>query len=680
MPVRKWGTEKRVNQTIAEDQYHSSVAVLADGTFMVVWQNGYEGDVDASIRARHYDATGAALGGEVTLLSVAGDDHFAPEAIGLPDGSFYVTWQTLFADSDNDVLAAVFDEDGTLVRYQNAAASITFNQVEISGAVAASLSAPGSNSVHVWQDDLGVVGDASIQMSIFNAAGVQQGATLTVEPAPNVGTDPAVAMSPDGNAIAVAYWYGFDTLGLAAYTSSGMPLFAAKTISDDVISEPDVVFLDNETILVVSRKSDGSFFRQDIFGAIYATNGVAVVPEFRLNSTSLEIQDQPVVAPIPGGGFVCAWTDYSVTAPDGYGAAIRLRAFDGLGLPLGGELVVNMTTSFDQLSPSIRALQDGRVVVTWTDYGSGEPDIRMQIVDPRDGLVTGTGGADVLWGHDAANDQIDGAAGNDLMRGLKGNDQLYGGEGNDDAFGGGGDDVAYGGAGVDTLLGEEGADDLFGEDGNDDLRGGAGADALDGGAGIDTANYGSSTSLTVALDGSLAATGDAAGDSFASVEYLKGSNAAGSGDTLRGDGGANALYGNAGNDNLNGMAGHDKLVGGLGADTMAGGTGNDQFIYNLLTELPDVLTDFTSNAAGNNDVFLFKGSVFGGLPAGLITAAQFQSSTAATAANGNIRFFYETDTRILRFDADGSGAGSAPLVVATLQVGATMSFQDISIF
>ena len=57
-----------------------------------------------------------------------------------------------------------------------------------------------------------------------------------------------------------------------------------------------------------------------------------------------------------------------------------------------------------------------------------------------------------------------------------------------------------------------------------------------------------------------------------------------------------------------------------------------------------------------------------------------QPLLAATAANANIRFFYETDTRILRFDADGSGGSSAPIVVATLQLGATMTFADISIF
>jgi Ca2+-binding RTX toxin-like protein len=184
----------------------------------------------------------------------------------------------------------------------------------------------------------------------------------------------------------------------------------------------------------------------------------------------------------------------------------------------------------------------------------------------------------------------------------------------------------------------------------------------------------------VALDASLAGTGDASGDTFVGVDDVRGANVSGAGDTIRGNSGGNSLTGFAGNDNLNGRAGNDKLTGGLGADTLTGELGNDQFIYNATGEGGDTVSDFSSNTAGNNDVFRFKGSAFGGLPAGSITAAQFQSSTAATASTADVRFFYETDTRILRFDADGSGAGSAPIVIATLQSGATFTIDDISIF
>ena len=65
--------------------------------------------------------------------------------------------------------------------------------------------------------------------------------------------------------------------------------------------------------------------------------------------------------------------------------SIRLQAFDGAGNKTGGEIVVNTTTTGSQFEPSIAALPDGRVVVTWTDNSHSGGDasgnaIRMQII------------------------------------------------------------------------------------------------------------------------------------------------------------------------------------------------------------------------------------------------------------------------------------------------------------
>jgi hypothetical protein len=48
-----------------------------------------------------------------------------------------------------------------------------------------------------------------------------------------------------------------------------------------------------------------------------------------------------------------------------------------------------------------------------------------------------------------------------------------------------------------------------------------------------------------------------------------------------------------------------------------------------------------------------------------------------TAATASVRFFYEEDTRILRYDADGIDSGSQSVIIATLQEGATFSISDI---
>ena len=162
--------------------------------------------------------------------------------------------------------------------------------------------------------------------------------------------------------------------------------------------------------------------------------------------------------------------------------------------------------------------------------------------------LIGSNFADTLRGNSGAN-RLEGGAGNDTLEGLAGNDLLYGGTGDD------------------TLLGGTGNDTLDGGDGNDFLEGGAGSDKLIGGAGTDTASYATAVAgATVDLANSLNNRGDAAGDTFSSIENVSGGNYA---DTLRGNSSANRIDGAGGNDVLTGAGGNDILDGGAGSDAAA---------------------------------------------------------------------------------------------------------------
>lgn len=158
---------------------------------------------------------------------------------------------------------------------------------------------------------------------------------------------------------------------------------------------------------------------------------------------------------------------------------------------------------------------------------------------------------------------------------------------NDWLTGGASADLIQGLAGQDLLAGGLGNDRLEGGDGDDQLYGGPGADELVGGEGYDTALYASERApVPINLQTGIH-TGEAAGDTFSSIEHFQlsdrddsfvGSSGA---DSVDGRGGADILMGGAGDDVLAGGTGGDRLEGGAGSDRLIGGPGDDVFVFNM---------------------------------------------------------------------------------------------------
>lgn len=243
--------------------------------------------------------------------------------------------------------------------------------------------------------------------------------------------------------------------------------------------------------------------------------------------------------------------------------------------------------------------------------------------------LRGDSGDNYLWGNDG-DDSLYGRDGNDTLIGGAGNDYLTGGEGADTLIGGTGfdhvlyssastgvtvdllnqlantgeavgdnydsieglagsafDDTLRGNDAANYLWGGDGNDNLSGRDGNDSLMGGAGDDHLTGGAGADTLIGGDGfdfAAYTLAITGVEVSlfgggrTGEAAGDTYASIEGLIGSDFR---DDLFGNDESNRIFGGSGNDTLSGAGGDDILSGGAGNDYLNGGLGRDIYIFGV---------------------------------------------------------------------------------------------------
>jgi Ca2+-binding RTX toxin-like protein len=477
MATRRWNHESEVNLATAGFQEDARVAALSGGGFVVVWQDNsiFSG---SSIRARLYDGQGKPISIEIGVAAGSATAwHDGADVVGLPGGGFQVVWS-----AHANTLNGITTGSNVASRVFNAA-GVPVGDIAVSEFLAgrtddgASIARLGNSLAVVWQTSA-IPGPL---LRVIDAAGVGGPAIPSGDTAAVYTNRPAVAGAPDGSRVAVAWWHTVSNevrvrLHDPSGAAIGAPLTVAGMDAETVPSRPAVAWLSGGLFAVAwTRGHLNPMIGNDVMMRFYSavsvgsfTTPAPIGPAFQVNGTTAGSQGGVSLTPTPNGGVVAAWTDQN---SDGTGISVRMQAFDGAGNRLGGEYRVSVEE--DGVSPDVAALADGRVVVTWQtipaslDAAAGN-DVRMQIVDPRQGVITGGSAADTMYGNDLVGDEMRGLGGNDTLHGLRGDDVLLGGAGNDSLFGGGGDD------------------DLFGGAGDDILDGGTGADAMDGGRGNDT--------------------------------------------------------------------------------------------------------------------------------------------------------------------------------------------------
>jgi Ca2+-binding RTX toxin-like protein len=591
MPVRKWGSERVVGTTDSTLATRGSdVAGLADGGYVVVWEDASD---TQRVLAQRFDAQGSPAGAQIVVGDGASGEHFQPQVAALPNGGFAVTFTS--SSGGNNAWVNTYAADGT---FQGEEVYAGNGVSEGQGAIASS----GTGYRWVFQSGT----DIHLGGTIVNGDALTG---LQEEPAiAEVGDDRYVVTWLDHNGGDNYRYRVFDANGTAVTASTQVN--NSPGVAESYGIPPAVVGLANGGFVIAWHENSTALQDRDgssVHAKIYNADGVQMSVEFVVNATFRSQQVVPDVVALQDGGFVAVWSDSS-SAAGAIDFDIVGQRFDAFGARVGSQFTVNTGTdgAGSQIVPHLAALADGRLVVGWHSVATGE--IRTQIIDPRDGLVPGTGDADALYGHTVVADEINGLGGADALNGLGGNDALYGG------------------------------------DGNDVLRGGTGEDYLDGGSGIDTASYyNGSTGVVVSLVTGLGSGGEAQDDTLVSVENLSGSQG---NDSLVGDGVANVLQG---------WNGADVLTAGGGKDTLTGGAGNDRFVYagtadSAVGANADVITDFShaqadkielaaidaNTGVAGNQAFSFIGTaLYTGVAGQLRTSTVGSVTTIAGDVNGD---------------------------------------------
>ena len=535
----EWGPEFLLNTESNVSQLAAQAAVLPDGRFVAVWTDNsqfFEDGGYLSLRLQVFNTDGSKSGEEI-LIKESSSIRSRPQIDVLSDGRLVVT------HVEQDLVGAslrvqVFEQDGsTSIPETIVNVSDDSPQNVIVGAL------QNGNAVLTWYDPF----SRTISAQIIEPDGTKVGAEFSVNPV-NKGSGQQITVLNDGRF--VISWTddsrsGEDQSGQAVraqiFDQDGGKIggpFLLNTLTDTSQSAATTAALANGGFVATWRDdayNSGDSSAIGISAQIFDSDGNKVGGQFLVNSTTEDVQERPEVAALPDGGFVIAWYDYSTMTSEHPFISIKAQVFSADGQKAGAEFEVTNIAFYVHGSLSIAVLPDGRFVVTWDDDGQTKEDPSFlgayaQIFDPRSEAV------DVVGTNEG--EQLAGTVFDDTIRGGEGNDELFGAAGSDQLFGDADDDI---------------------------LAGGPDGDVLDGGAGTDTASYANAAAAVTANLGQPALnTGDAAGDTYVSIENLTGSRFD---DVLSGDAAGNIVSGLAGSDLLNGGPGDDTLDGGSGIDT-----------------------------------------------------------------------------------------------------------------
>ncbi|MDB5469048.1 MAG: hypothetical protein JWR84_608 [Caulobacter sp.] len=404
----------RVNGGQYGTQADPSIAVLADGSFVVVWISEQPDSADGQdVYAKRFAADGSVLNEEFIVDTVhdVGNQRW-PSVAATADG-FIVVWE-----HETSEYGQTYDGSGGSIwsqRFTVDGLNATSDTAHRPTIVAADVRGGEDSAIHI--DVTAALSGAAVGTESLTLAvsGIPAGATLSdgnghsftataaltgvdvtgwtlsglsITPAQDseadftlriraTSTDSAtgdsvtnedlVAVIVDARADAMEI--GGRSERVNSYTA-GDQLFDVG--GDQIARSPLASWADGSYVVVwQSRDQDGSEW--GVFGQRYDSAGNAVGTEFQINSFAAGTQMEASVVTLAGGGFVVTWSSFGQIAPtdvtsDPYYSYLDVfsRVYDAAGNP-GAASHVNTYSPFAsyQMHSDITALSDGGYLIAW---------------------------------------------------------------------------------------------------------------------------------------------------------------------------------------------------------------------------------------------------------------------------------------------------------------------------
>ena len=377
------GDEFQVNTYTDQNQSFPHVAMAPDGRAVAVWESvGQDDDGDAVV-ARRYAANGAPVGDEFVVNTTTASHQSQASVAMKADGSFVVLWRSTGQDDDGwGVFGQHFDASGAPVGDELQVNEEEDNHQEL---VSAAFHSDGSLMV-VWESTEQDGSAGGIYGRVYDPMGLAGDEFRINTTTQGWQNDVEVVATPSGF---VTTW---ETLNVDAdfrgvvfrrYSATGVPLGGEQlaNVTEAGNQNNPVVAVQPDGTFMIAWESDG----QDgsdatVIARFFASDGTPRSGEIQLNQTTAGDQEKLSATADGLGGYVVVWEGEATSG--GSFDEIWGRRVLADGTLCGDEFRINTSTSNRQVFPAIAGGDDGVLMAvwhSWTGDGSGTRSVGQRL-------------------------------------------------------------------------------------------------------------------------------------------------------------------------------------------------------------------------------------------------------------------------------------------------------------
>jgi pimeloyl-ACP methyl ester carboxylesterase len=377
---RPAGPPFRINTAIPNSQYGVTLAVLTGGGFVMAWDDSSQGGGLWNVKAQVYSAAGMPIGSELLVnATLSGDDH-GPVVGALADGGFVIVWQNYFPV--NRILFQRFSGNGTkigqevtLCQTQTGCTPGGFGSVAMlaSGGFALGWEAANGANATFFDSNGFVIG---VERTFIAETGNRASRPKIT---PDSGNSYIVGwVENDG----LASSRGHSLLKISVVGADGAPtgtpisIYPTTRSADRYITDFRVDKLSNGRFLVVRGENTTTNTRSStdkVLAQTFFNNGTPASPpvEIVTSSGNTFILSNWSVAPLINGDFALAWDQSYLSLQS---SVVKGRVISTNGAFIGAE--VNISDGpLSSFLPEVVSFADGTFAVTFT-AGANDQQIR----------------------------------------------------------------------------------------------------------------------------------------------------------------------------------------------------------------------------------------------------------------------------------------------------------------